>query len=245
MAVKKTTAEKAVEAVAVDQKVEPVKTSAITIGDPTESGGNYFVDLYAVDGSEHIKKKNGLSYVAWANAWAELKKRHPMAYYTIYENDDGLLYHTDGRTAWVKTGVTVPAIQPLEHIEYLPVMDFRNKSIPLEKLTSMDVNTAVQRSLTKAVARHGIGLYVYAGEDLPEAPPEPEKPKELTPLEKEIEKLHQEVLKKTKGMTTKEKTDWARKEISPIAGSVNYKIMTDIDEVKKLIEHIKAHKPAA
>jgi len=57
----------------------------------------------------------------------------------------------------------------VEHIEYLPVMDFRNKSIPLDKVTSMDVNTSIQRSLTKAVARHGLGLYIYAGEDLPES----------------------------------------------------------------------------
>jgi hypothetical protein len=65
----------------------------------------------------------------------------------------------------VKTGVTVNGI---EHIEYLPVMDFRNKSIPLESVTSFDVNKTIQRSLTKAVARHGLGLYIYAGEDLPE-----------------------------------------------------------------------------
>ena len=56
----------------------------------------------------------------------------------------------------------------IEHIEYLPIMDFRNKSIPLESITSFDVNKAIQRSLTKAVARHGLGLYIYAGEDLPE-----------------------------------------------------------------------------
>ena len=73
-------------------------------------------------------------------------------------------YWTDGRTAWVKTGVT---IEGMEHIEYLPIMDYRNPSIPLEKITSMDMNKAIQRSLTKAAARHGLGLYIYAGEDIP------------------------------------------------------------------------------
>jgi RecB family exonuclease len=73
-------------------------------------------------------------------------------------------YHTDGRTCWVKTGVT---INGLEHIEYLPVMDYKNNSIPLAKVTSTDVNKSIQRSLTKACARHGLGLYIYAGEDLP------------------------------------------------------------------------------
>ena len=56
----------------------------------------------------------------------------------------------------------------IEHIEYLPVMDFKNKSILHDAVTSFDVNKAIQRSLTKAIARHGLGLYIYAGEDLPE-----------------------------------------------------------------------------
>lgn len=120
--------------------------------------------MNAIDCSEHIEKKNGLSYLSWAWAWQIVKKHFPDASYTIYENKDGLLYHTDGKTAWVKTGVTIGG---LEHIEYLPVMDYRNASIPVEKLTSFDVNKAVQRSLTKACARHGLGLYIYAGEDLP------------------------------------------------------------------------------
>ena len=59
------------------------------------------------------------------------------------------------------------AINDQEHIEYLPVMDYRNNSILLDKITSVDVNKTIQRSLTKAIARHGLGLYVYAGEDLP------------------------------------------------------------------------------
>lgn len=126
---------------------------------------NYFNDLYAVNVNGHTEKKNNLNYLSWAWAWGEIKKRHPGATYTVYENADGWNYHTDGRTCWVKTGVTVNGI---EHIEYLPVMDYKNKSIPVENVTSFDVNKAIQRSLTKACARHGLGLYIYAGEDLPE-----------------------------------------------------------------------------
>lgn len=129
-----------------------------------------FETLNAINVGEHIEKKNGLSYLAWAWAWAEVKKKFPTATYTIYENKDGWNYHTDGRTAWVKTGVTIDG---LEHIEYLPVMDMRNRSIPIENVTSFDVNKAIQRSLTKACARHGLGLYIYAGEDLPEAEQKP------------------------------------------------------------------------
>jgi hypothetical protein len=128
--------------------------------------GNYFTSLYEINVNAKVEKKNGLSYLSWAWAWAEVKKLYPTAIYTIYENKDGWFYHTDGKSGWVKTGVTIEGV---EHIEYLPIMDFKNKSIIADNITSFDVNKAIQRSLTKAVARHGLGLYVYAGEDLPEA----------------------------------------------------------------------------
>ena len=138
---------------------------------------NYFIELNKIDVNDKIEKKNGLSYLSWAYAWGELKKRFPNATYKIYENTlpNGYVvnYFTDGKTSYVKTSVTV---NDIEHIEELPVMDFRNKSIPLEAMTSFDVNKAIQRSLTKAVARHGLGLYIYAGEDLPEQEPK-ETPK--------------------------------------------------------------------
>ena len=127
---------------------------------------NYFEELNSINVNDKTETKGNLTYLSWAWAWGELKKKHPDAVYTIYENDKGWNYHTDGKTAWVKTGVTVNG---LEHIEYLPVMDFKNKSIPVENVTSVDVNKTIQRSLTKAVARHGLGLYIYAGEDLPDA----------------------------------------------------------------------------
>lgn len=129
---------------------------------------NYFIDLNRVNVQDKIEKRNGLSYLPWAYAWGELKKRFPDASYTVYENKDGWCYHTDGSTCWVKTGVTVNG---LEHVEYLPVMDYKNRSIPADTVTSFDINKAIQRSLTKAVARHGLGLYVYAGEDLPDLLP--------------------------------------------------------------------------
>ena len=133
-----------------------------------------FETLNAVNCNDKVEKKGGLTYLSWPFAWAEVKKRYPLAFYTIYEDAEGRPYFTDGRTCWVKTGVT---IEGLEHIEYLPVMDARNNSIPAERVTSFDMNKAIQRSLTKACARHGLGLYIYAGEDLPETPAEgAEKP---------------------------------------------------------------------
>tara|TARA_B110000977_G_scaffold164415_1_gene210929 strand:- start:3383 stop:4012 length:630 start_codon:yes stop_codon:yes gene_type:complete len=123
-----------------------------------------FETLNSINVNDKVEKKNNLTYLSWAWAWAEVKKNYPTATYTIYEDADGMFYHSDTRSAWVKTGVTIEGI---EHIEYLPVMDFRNNSILLDKLSSVDVNKTIQRSLTKAIARHGLGLYVYAGEDLP------------------------------------------------------------------------------
>ena len=146
-----------------------------------------FQALSAIDVSGKTEKKANLTYLSWAWAWGELKKSYPDASYTIYENEiDDLLIHgeqafpikrtvnyfTDGRTAWVKVGVTVDG---QEHIEMLPVMDHRNKSIALNAIDSFAVNKTIQRALTKAIARHGLGLYIYAGEDLPEVVQEENK----------------------------------------------------------------------
>lgn len=121
---------------------------------------NNFKTLYAVDMKDKTKTKNGLTYISWAGAWARMKIHFPDAEYKIYEDVNGRPWFTDGKTGWVKTGVTVNG---LEHIEYLPIMDFKNKSIPADSITSMDANKAIQRSITKACARHGLGLFVYEG----------------------------------------------------------------------------------
>lgn len=135
---------------------------------------NYFSVLNGINVNGKTEKKGSLTYLSWAWAWGEVKKLFPDATYKIYENANGWNYHTDGKTCWVKTGVTVNGI---EHIEYLPVMDNRNNSIKLDHVTSFDVNKAIQRSLTKAIGRHGLGLYIYAGEDLPETDKEDEDQK--------------------------------------------------------------------
>lgn len=166
-----------------------------------------FEVLNAIDCSEHIEKKGDLTYLSWAWAWQILKKHYPASTYTIYEDAAGRCYHTDGRTCWVKTGVTVEGI---EHIEYLPVMDFHNKSILLDKVTSFDVNKAIQRSLTKAVARHGLGLYIYAGEDLPDSADEEKRPaatpvQQLAPQPKAIslDTLNKYIVGQAEGKLTK------------------------------------------
>ena len=92
---------------------------------------NYFAKLNGINVNGHTEEKNRLTYLSWPWAWAEVKKLFPDTTYTVYENASGWNYHTDGRTCWVETGVTVNGV---EHIEMLPVMDFRNASIPAEKV---------------------------------------------------------------------------------------------------------------
>jgi hypothetical protein len=132
--------------------------------------------LSKIDVSKKTEKKGNLTYLSWAWAWAEAKKVCPTLTRTVYEGEDGMNYFTDGKTAWVKVGVTIDG---LEHIDYLPIMTTqgRPRSIQLEAITSFEVNTAIQRSTTKALALHGLGLNVYAGEDLPMSEAKDDKPK--------------------------------------------------------------------
>lgn len=130
-----------------------------------ETKKSVFEMLNEINVSDRIEKKGRLNYLSWAWAWGELKKRFPDASSRVYEREDGRIYWDDGKTCWVKCSVTV---QGQEIIEYLPIMDSRNTSIPLENVTSMDVNKTIQRCITKAIGRHGLGLYIYQGEDLPE-----------------------------------------------------------------------------
>ena len=132
-----------------------------------EQKSSVFATLNALNCNEFVERKGNLSFLPWAKAWQIVKTHYPEASYTIYESREGWNYFSDGRTCWVKTGVT---IEGLEHIEYLPVMDGRNQSIPYENVRSTDVNKSIQRSMIKACARHGLGLHVYIGEDLPEVP---------------------------------------------------------------------------
>ena len=114
---------------------------------------------------EKIERKGNLDYLSWANAWHMLKTAYPNAQRKVYEHEHtGFNYFTDGRTAYVKVGIIV---NDLEHIDYLPVMDFRNNALPIDKVTATDVNKTIQRSTAKAIAMYGLGLSLWTGEDVP------------------------------------------------------------------------------
>lgn len=128
-----------------------------------EKKTNIFKDLSSISVKDKIEKKGKFSYLSWATAWSMIKNEFPNAQRKVYESEHtGLNFFTDGKSAYVKVGIT---INSMEHIDYLPVMDYRNNSIPIEKVSSMDVNTAIQRSTAKAIAMHGLGLSLWIGED--------------------------------------------------------------------------------
>lgn len=223
-----------------------------------------FETLNAINVNDKTEKKNGLTYLSWAWAWGEVKKLYPEATFTIYERmtDYGAVnYFTDGRTCWVKTGLT---INGLEHIEELPVMDYRNFAIPYDKVTSTDVNKAIQRSLTKAAARHGLGLYIYAGEDLPECetdkkeeqPKEPEKKAPAKPVKKdppaEVDKtkklpkanpvqayLNNEIAFMAQRLEISDKAEMGKKFVEMRSALVNGGVIEDISSEKLTMEQAR------
>ena len=155
-----------------------------------------FEDLYRLDVTEHIEKKANLSYLSWAWAHAEMKKADPDAKVTVHEFPEYIAvgdtvqtlykpYLNDNGGAWVKVSVEMNG--RLE-TEYLPIMDFKNKSVT--NPDSMSVNKAIKRCFVKALALHGLGLHIYAGEDLPESePPKPATAIQIKALTKEIERM--------------------------------------------------------
>ena len=118
--------------------------------------------LLATNVNGHLEKKNGLSYLSWAWAWAEALKADADATYRV-EMFDGKCFMDINGTAMVFVTVTMFK-KPMTC--QLPVMDYRNKAIP--NPDAFAVNTAIMRCMTKALALHGLSLYIYAGEDLPE-----------------------------------------------------------------------------
>jgi len=122
-------------------------------------------NLLKLNVNEHTEKKNNLTYLSWAWAWAETLKADPAASYKVELFGDKCYMDING-TAMVWVTVTIFG-KPMTC--QLPVMDHRNKAIA--NPDAFQVNTAIMRCMTKALALHGLGLYIYAGEDLPETGP--------------------------------------------------------------------------
>lgn len=129
---------------------------------------NHFEKLAAIDVSQHIERKGNFSYLSWAWAVDQLRRHDPSATWEV-KRFDGMPYMKTELGYFVEVEVTSNGIG-MSQIH--PVLDNRNK--PIAKPTPFDINTSIQRCLVKAIALHGLGLYIYAGEDLPKV--EEEKP---------------------------------------------------------------------
>lgn len=149
-----------------------------------------FNKLNSINVSDYIEQKNGLNYLSWANAWGEFKKNYPEATYTIKRNENGLPYIYDENLGYMV--FTEVRVGMLTHEMWLPVMDGANKTMKkesytyqtkeykygkwtgnyvektVESATMFDINKTLMRCLVKNLAMFGLGLYIYAGEDLPE-----------------------------------------------------------------------------
>lgn len=139
-----------------------------------------FEKLYTLDVSKQVEKKDNLSYLSWAYAWREFKRVYPDAEYTVKKDENGRCYFGDEDIGYmVYTTVTAGN---LTYEMWLPVMDSKNKTMKLKPykystkygqkdvagISMFDINKTVMRCLVKNLAMFGLGLYIYAGEDLPE-----------------------------------------------------------------------------
>lgn len=121
--------------------------------------------LSKINVNDHTEKKNGLTYLSWAWAWGVLKEHYPQATFEKHIQDNGLPYIMDANGfAYVQVTVSVDGISATE---LFPVLDYKNKAVV--KPDSFAINTAMQRALAKAISYHGLGHYIYAGEDVPQA----------------------------------------------------------------------------
>ena len=145
---------------------------------------NYFEKLNQVDVSAHIEKKGAFSYLSWTHAIETLGKLHPEAEIHTKVDDKGFpAFYSNSGEAMVWVTVTIDNVvrgQPY------PVLDYRNK--PVTNPDVFTINTSLQRALVKAISLHGLGLYIYAGEDLPPTPAKPASKKALASLTKASDK---------------------------------------------------------
>jgi len=122
---------------------------------------DYFAQLAAINVNEHVEKKAGFSYLSWPFAVSQLRHADPTATWEV-RRFGGLPYLACDAGVFVEVAVTVQGVT-LSQLH--PVLDHRNRPIPAP--TAFEINTSIQRALVKAIALHGLGLYIYAGEDLP------------------------------------------------------------------------------
>lgn len=213
-----------------------------------------FRTLRTIDVNAHVEEKDTgkttLKYLSWVWAWDEIRQRYPDASYTIQLNGDGLPYFYDPQCGiMVYTTMTIGGET---HHMWLPVMDGANNAMKFEPYeiktkfgtktvaaaTMFDVNKALMRCLAKNIAMFGLGLYIYAGEDLP-AVSEEDKVNAATLIESIQEEIDR-IKARDKIETQDQKKAFILEYIMPIIGTGNYKVCKDVDKLTALYEELKA-----
>jgi len=175
--------------------------------------------LSVIDCSKHVEKKGQLSYLSWTWAWSVLMEHYPSSSYVFHPETS-----LDNGSVMVSCTVTV---EGQSHTMWLPVMDNRNNSIT--NPDTRKISDARMRCLVKAIAMHGLGIYIYAGEDLPEAP----APKALTDDEKEAARIAQRTPEYNAAITKYASTIEAV--ISGINNSLAAKELNDLDSQQSFL----------
>ena len=207
---------------------------------------DFFTVLSAIDCSKLVQKRNSLDYLPWATTWKLLKQHFPYSTYRVRKNHEGLNYHHDGRTAWVEVELILAepkdSGEMQEHTvtEMLAVMDYAKRSIPLDKIHSTDVVNTIQRCLTKACARMGLGIAVYGAldfDDLPEetqAAPQTDNVVDLAALRA---KLDVAIKDYTREMSKTEKLAFLNNVVTPLLnGERNWKVCQNPEMLQNLLE---------
>lgn len=220
-----------------------------------EKTKDIFLTLNSINVNEHVEQKDTgkqkLNYLSWVWAWQEVRKRYPDATYDIARNEYNLPYFYDPNCGiMVYTSVTICGET---HSMWLPVMDGANNAMKFEpyeittkfggtktvnRATMMDINKAVMRCLAKNLAMFGLGLYIYAGEDLPEENEETKA--SLAQLVEDVTAEITRIKERDKVTTQEQKKQLAVEHIIPFLGNANYKMCKDADKLASLLEHLKA-----
>lgn len=152
-----------------------------------------FQTLNEVDITPFLKEKNKMKYLPWSSCWQIIKSRYPSAKCKPIKTESGCIYHTDGKTCWVETEMT---IEGETQNETLAVMDFRNQSIKEETVASTEVGKSLKRCMVKNAALFGLGLSLWNGEELSNAAKEAKK--KASEVEIGIKNLQAEIVAKAK-----------------------------------------------
>ncbi|PTI99612.1 DUF1071 domain-containing protein [Staphylococcus simulans] len=192
-----------------------------------------FSQLNQINVNDHVEKKNGLNYLSWSYAHQELKKIDPNYSVKIHEYPHPEIQNEQYFVPYLATpegySVTVSiTIKGQTETETLPVLDFKNKSVPYKQADMFQINKTYKRCFVKAAALHGLGLYIYNGDVMPEQPFEPASESEINAVKEKLKELatlmsiKETQLKRKMNISNKLSSEDAEEAIMRLENGINY-----------------------